>query len=59
MVESIGSGHRGDLPLSKKTVNLAEKQDINIIREPTPQAIDTFLEKKGEGKIGAVFHIAC
>lgn len=53
----VGTGQNGNLRLSPEAAEFFSRNGCSVLAEPTPHAIATFNEAKGE-KIG-LFHVTC
>jgi hypothetical protein len=53
----VGTGQDGNLHLSPEAAEFLARKDCTILAEPTPQALVTFNQAKGQ-KIG-LFHVTC
>jgi hypothetical protein len=53
----VGSGHQGNVQLSREARDYFEKKRCNVILQPTPEAVRTFERSKAH-KIGLI-HVTC
>lgn len=55
----FGTGDHGIAKLTEDAVQLIKSKKLEIIIEPTPQAIKTYNSLKGKKKIIAIMHLTC
>lgn len=53
----IGSGHNGNVTLSKEAAEYFKKKEVQIDLLPTPEAIHQW--NKAKGSIIGLFHVTC
>lgn len=55
----IGTGEMGVARVSKKTQQEIKTKGIELIIEPTPEAIKSFNSLKNKKKVAGLFHLTC
>ncbi len=53
----IGSGHNGNVTLSKEALEYFKKKELRVDLSPTPDAIDRW--NKAKGSTIGLFHVTC
>ncbi len=53
----IGSGHNGNVTLSKEALEYFKKKELQVDLSPTPDAIDRW--NKAKGSTIGLFHVTC
>jgi hypothetical protein len=56
----VGTGYAENVHISQNVVSQAKARDIQLIPEPTPQAVKTFNRLLSEGRsVSGAFHLTC